>query len=85
MSFEEFQSLARMYVVGALDEDELGAFEAARQEHGAEAEKCIAECERLASAFALSLQPQKPAPDARQELLARIAASEPKPKRRWFH
>ena len=85
MSFEEFQSLARMYVVGALDEDELTAFEQARQEHGEEAERCIAECERLASAFALSLQPQKPAPHARRDLLSRIAASEPKPKRRWFH
>lgn len=85
MSFDEFQSLARMYVVGALDDEELGVFEQARQEYGAEAERCIAECERLASAFALSLQPQKPAPDARRDLLARIAASSPKPQRRWFH
>lgn len=85
MSFDEFESLARMYVVGALDDEELTAFDEARQEHGAEAEKCIAECERLASAFALSLQPQKPAPEARRDLLARIHASSPKPQRRWFH
>jgi anti-sigma-K factor RskA len=85
MSFEEFQSLARMYVVGALDDEELTAFEQARQEYGAAAETCVAECERLASAFALSLQPQKPSPDARRDLLARIEASTPKPKRRWFH
>lgn len=85
MSFDEFQSLARMYAVGALDRDELTAFEQAREEHGPEGEKCIAECERLASAFALSLQPQQPAADARRDLLSRIAASSPKPKRRWFH
>lgn len=85
MSFEEFQSLARLYVIGALDDDELTAFEQARQEHGPAAEEFLAECERLASVFALSLQPRQPEPDARRDLLARIQASAPKPTRRWFH
>jgi hypothetical protein len=86
MSFEEFQSLARLYVVGGLDEEELADFALAREDFGGRADSYLAECERLASAFALSLEPQPPAPDAREDLLARIRATAPnQPKRRWFH
>ena len=84
MSFDEFQSLARLYTVGALDEDEMAQFEQGRQEYGAEAERYLDECHRLASAFALSLQPHPPAPDARRKLLSVISAAK-KPDRRWFH
>jgi hypothetical protein len=86
MSFDEFQNLARLHVLGALDADEEAVFQEGRREFGEQAEKFLHECERLASAFALSLTPQRPAPEARKDLLARIRATTPQPpKRRWFH
>jgi hypothetical protein len=84
MSFDEFQSLARLYTVGALDEEETALFEQARQEYGEQAENYLQECHRLASAFALSLQPHAPAPDARRKLLSLIGTAK-KTDRRWFH
>jgi hypothetical protein len=86
MSFDEYQNLARLHVLGALDADEEAAFQEGRREFGEEAERFLHECERLASAFALSLAPQAPPPDARKDLLARIQATAPeRPRRRWFH
>lgn len=75
MNFDEFQSLARLHVVGALDEEEKASFEQGRQEHGAAAESYLRECLKLASAFALSLQPHQPGRGARQKLLSLIAAT----------
>jgi endonuclease YncB( thermonuclease family) len=72
MSFEEFQTKARLYVVGALDREDIEAFEEARGEYGERAEEFIRECSRLNSAFALSLRPRAPKPETRDRLLARI-------------
>ena len=38
MSFEEFQNRSRLYVIGALEPDELEEFEAARKEFGQKGE-----------------------------------------------
>ena len=43
MNFEEFENLARLYVVGALEDGEEEAFLEARQDFGARAEELIAE------------------------------------------
>ena len=75
MSFEDFQHLARLYVVGALDEEELLAFEAARRSLGEGAEDFIKECRQLSAAFALSLRPQAPRRDAKEKLLDLIEKS----------
>lgn len=72
MNFEAFQNLARLYVVGALDEEDAVDFEKSRLAFGAEAEAFILECERLNAAFALSLRPLPPQPDTKQRLLDRI-------------
>ena len=72
MSFEEFQHLARLYVVGALDEDEMLAFENSRRHFGEAAEEFIRECRQLSAAFALSLRPQPPREDAKQKLMKMI-------------
>ena len=69
MSFEDFQHLARLYVVGALDEGELLVFEEERRNLGEEAEDFIRECRQLSAAFALSLQPKAPRRDAKEKLL----------------
>ena len=57
MSFEEFQNRTRLFVIGALDPDEMAEFESARREFGEKAEAFIAECYSLSEAFALSLKP----------------------------
>ena len=74
MNFEEFENKARLYVVGALDDDEAASFQAARAEFGARAEDLIRECRKLSSVFALSLRPHAPKADAKEKLLARIHA-----------
>ncbi len=83
MSFDDFQTLARLYVVGALDEHEMASFEAGRQEHGAAAEDYLKECRHLASAFALSLQPRPPAAESRKKLLSLIREND-QGRRGWF-
>ena len=72
MNSELFESKARLYVLGALDEDELQEFEEARREFGPEGEQVIRECERLSSMFALSLRPTAPKPATKERLLSMI-------------
>jgi hypothetical protein len=72
MNFEEFETKARLYVLGAMDDDEMAEFEKVRQEFGLEGEKVIRECERLNSVFALSLRPVAPQPATKQRLLSMI-------------
>jgi hypothetical protein len=75
MSFEEFEHQARLYVVGALEHEELGAFEDARRSFGAQAEACIIECRRLNEVFALTLRPQAPRQEAKDRLMSLIQKS----------
>jgi hypothetical protein len=75
MNFEEFENLARLFVVGALEDGEEEAFEEARLEFGERAEHTIAEFHQLNSVFALSLRPHPPHPDTRRKLLQAIRDS----------
>ena len=59
MNFERFQNQSRLYVIGALESDEVEEFEKARKKFGKKAEDFIAECYALHEAFALSLRPAK--------------------------
>ena len=72
MSSDQFESQARLYVLGALDDDELDAFTRARHEFGPAGEHVIRECERLSSVFALSLRPTPPKPATKERLLSMI-------------
>ena len=72
MSSDDFTTQARLYVLGALDEEELIQFEQLRHEMGSRAENIILECERLNSMFALSLKPTPPKPATKQRLLDMI-------------
>lgn len=69
MNSDDFESMARLYVLGAMDNDELAEFERQRHELGPSAERVIQECERLNSMFALSLRPTPPKPSTKQKLL----------------
>lgn len=72
MSFEEFQTQARLYVIGALDPDELADYEAARKEFGQRAEDVINECYALHEAFALSLKPAKSSAAIKDRLMSMV-------------
>ncbi len=75
MNYEDFQHLARLFVVGALDEDELEEFHTGKRLFGSRAEEFIAECRKLNAVFALSLTPKPPLPETKAKLLARIRAT----------
>jgi hypothetical protein len=72
MSFKEFQDSARLYVIGALEPEEMTEFETARREFGQQAEDCIAECYALHEAFALSLQPAKSSSAIKDRLMSMV-------------
>ena len=75
MNSEDFDSMARLYVLGALDDDELADFERLRHDMGQGAERVIQECERLNSMFALSLRPTPPKPSTKQKLLDMVQSA----------
>jgi hypothetical protein len=72
MSFEEFQNLARLFVIGALDPDETERFESARRDFGQRAEDFILECYSLSEAFALSLKPAKSSEQIKSRLMEMV-------------
>ena len=72
MSFEEFQNRSRLYVIGALEPDELDEFERARKEFGQKGEDFISECYGLHEAFALSLRPAKASSAIKDRLMTMV-------------
>jgi archaellum biogenesis protein FlaJ (TadC family) len=72
MNFEEFQNRSRLYVIGALESDELEEFEEARKKFGQKAEDFIGECYALHEAFALSLQPAKSSSAIKNRLMSMV-------------
>ena len=72
MSFNEFQNCARLYVIGALESEEMAEFEAARREFGQRGEDYIGECYALHEAFALSLQPAKSSTAIKDRLMSMV-------------
>jgi hypothetical protein len=72
MSFEEFQDRSRLYVIGALEPQELDEFENARKDFGQKAEDFIGECYALHEAFALSLKPAKSSAALKDRLMSMV-------------
>ena len=72
MSFEEFQNRSRLYVIGALEPEEMEEFERAREEFGQRAEDFIGECYALHEAFALSLRPAKSSAAIKERLMSMV-------------
>jgi hypothetical protein len=72
MNFEEFQNRARLYVIGALEPEELHEFEEARKTLGQKAEDFIGECYGLHEAFALSLRPAKSSSALKDRLMSMV-------------
>ena len=74
MNFEQFQNQSRLYVIGALEPDELEEFEKARRKFGEKADDFISKCYALHEAFALSLRPAKSSDAIKERLMAMVKA-----------
>jgi hypothetical protein len=74
MNFEQFQNQSRLYVIGALEPEEIDEFEQARKKFGKKAEDFISKCYALHEAFALSLQPAKSSDAIKERLMAMVKA-----------
>ena len=74
MNFEEFQNQSRLYVIGALEPEELEEFERVRRKFGKKAEDFITECYGLHEAFALSLRPAKASAAIKERLMSMVRA-----------
>ena len=72
MNFEQFQNQSRLYVIGALEPDELDQFEKARKKFGKKADAFISKCYALHEAFALSLRPAKSSDAIKERLMAMV-------------
>ena len=74
MNFEQFQNQSRLYVIGALEADELEEFEEARRKFGKKGDDFISKCYALHEAFALSLRPAKSSDAIKERLMAMVKA-----------
>ena len=76
MSFNEFQNQSRLYVIGALEPEELEEFEKARTKFGKKGEEFITKCYALHEAFALSLRPAKASTAIKDRLMSMVKAKQ---------
>jgi len=76
MNFNEFQNQSRLYVIGALEPEELEEFENARKKFGKKGEEFITKCYALHEAFALSLRPAKASSAIKERLMAMVKAKQ---------
>ncbi len=74
MNFEQFQNQSRLYVIGALEPEEMEQFEKARQKFGKKGEDFLTKCYALHEAFALSLRPAKSSDAIKERLMAMVRA-----------
>ena len=74
MNFSEFQNQARLYVIGALEPEEVEEFENARKKFGKKGEEFITKCYALHEAFALSLRTAKASAAIKERLMSMVKA-----------
>ena len=72
MNFEEFQNQSRLYVIGALEPEELEEFESERKKSGKRAEDFITQCYALHEVFALRLRPEKASASIKERLMSMV-------------
>jgi hypothetical protein len=69
MNFEEFQNQSRLYVIGALEPEELEEFERERKKSGKKAEDFVTQCYALHESFTLSLRSAKASVAIKERLI----------------
>jgi hypothetical protein len=72
MNFEEFQSQSRLYVIGALEPEEMEEFERERKKFGKKAKDFVTQCYALHEAFALSLRSAKASTAIKERLMSMV-------------
>ena len=72
MKSEEFQNQSRLYVIGALEPEEMEEFERERKKLGENAEDSITQCYALHEAFALSVRPAKASAAIKERLMSMV-------------
>jgi len=77
MSFEEFQNCARLYVIGALQREEIAKFECAKKQYGPVAQEVLSECDRLHQRLELSLKPAEKLEAIKARLLSMVSRRSP--------
>jgi hypothetical protein len=70
MKFEQFRSQSRLYVIGALEPEEMEEFERERKKFGKKAEDFITQCYVLHEAFELSVRPAKASAAIKERLMS---------------
>jgi hypothetical protein len=70
MNFDEFQNQSRLYVIGALEPEELEEFERERKKSGKKAEDFVTHCYALHEAFVLSVRPAKATAAIKEQLMS---------------
>jgi hypothetical protein len=72
MNFKEFQNQSRLYVIDALESEEVEKFERERKKFGKKAEHFITQCYGLHEAFALSLRSAKTSAAIKERLMSMV-------------
>ena len=72
MNFEEFKKQSRLYVVGALEPEELEEFERERKKTGKKAEDFVSQCYALHQSFALSLRSATASAAIKEQLMSML-------------
>ena len=72
MKSEEFQNQSRLYVIGALEPEEMEEFERERKKLGKKAEDSITQCYAVHEAFALSVRPAKASAAIKERLMSMV-------------
>ena len=72
MKSEEFQNQSRLYVIGALEPEEMEEFKRERKNLGKKAEDSITQCYALHEAFALSVRPAKASAAIKERLMSMV-------------
>lgn len=72
MSLEEFQNQSRLYVIGALQPEEMEEFERERKKSGKKAENFITQCYASHEGLTLSLRPAKASAAIKERLTSMV-------------
>jgi hypothetical protein len=76
MNSEEFQNQSRLYVIGALQSEEMEEFERQRKKFGKKAEDFITQLYVLHEALALSVRPAKASAAIKEQLMSMVRRTE---------
>jgi hypothetical protein len=72
VNFAKFQNQSRLYVIGALESEEVEEFEQEREKFGKKAEDFVTQCYASHEAFALSLRSPKASAAIKGQLMSMV-------------